>query len=639
MKKVLIALLLLVVVAASGYGGWWYAAEKGMIAGKPNSPRTENFELALNEYFSRRSNEGYFSRSCVRINSDSYSASSSTYKDTRFDYTPAGFRTSGTVARDPGGNRKAQLDYMEKQGFFTSKPNAEGGTDYEMTWKGYAAANNGCFHVQGVERIAKIIGFEKKRTDNGVDIYEVTASSPPKAYEAWTQTQEFKDLFPQHAEAMKQLNPNPVAYELARTATGFVIISVAGKEYRPAVSEQGALTKKMAGILTADRVKKAVDEHLAKTPNVASSNRVCLRLPGPSEVDEIGPVNQMGHADPGAVAVTYDIYNLPGRSAAENNVKLRGYAMLRRFEALNLAKSMPLNYSEFRGMAALGGMRFEFKKEVADQFSSARGGCYMPVTLQAEEIIRFDQFNENGRNATFTARMSLKPVDEEAKRIIGEFGHLSRALAVGVPMTGGLVFKEGQLQVAHTQVRFPEFQPDISSVTLPAISVGLTRPPAAAMRPGNPVHPGSYTLSVPYRGPLGSAAGNAATPGALEVHSVRVYEGALPNGAKRGFQQHPEGTVTVQVWPTRSPAGIFLASYEPVNWVIQVKPGARIGRVVTSGYHPQRVTFIGTPGAPVSTMPYTGDSGQNPQQAARAFGITPKSAQYVYTGKNFEVGK
>lgn len=636
MKKTVIAILVFVVLAASGYGGWWYAAEKGMIAGKPNSPRAENFEAALNQYFSKRSGEGYYGRSCVSMNPDSASARTNTYKDTRIDYTPVGFRYSTGSAPDSRGNRKAQLEYMEKQGFFTSTANRDGGADYEMTWKGYAASNtNGCFFIQSAERVAKIIGFEKKRTDNGVDIYEVTASSPPKFAEPWTQAPEFREIFPQHAEILRQLNPNPLAYELARTATGFLVIAVGGKEYRPSVNENAALMLKMAGTLTAERVKKALEDYLVKTPNVANNNRVCLRLPGAAEVDAIGPVSQGSYTETPA-AMTFDIYNLPGRMAGDNSTRLRSYVLLRRFETLGMANSTPLNYSEFNGMAALGGMRFEVKKEVADRFSPARGGCYVPVTLQVEEIIRFDQFNETGRAAAFTARMSLKPVDDEAKRIIAEFGHLSRAVAVGIPMIGGLIFKEGELQVSHAQARFPEFQPDISDVTIPAITTGLTRPPASAMRPA--AAPGSYTLSEPYRG-LGAAAGNAATPGAIEVHSVRVYEGTLPNGVKSGFRQHPEGTVTVQVWPSRSPVGIFLASYEPVNWVIQVRPGARVARVVTSGYHPQRVTFIGSPGAPVSIMPYTGDSGQSPVQATRAFGITPKSAQYVYTGKNFEVGK
>lgn len=75
------------------------------------------------------------------------------------------------------------------------------------------------------------------------------------------------------------------------------------------------------------------------------------------------------------------------------------------------------------------------------------------------------------------------------------------------------------------------------------------------------------------------------------VHVVSIYEAPLPGGAKRGFQQHPEGSVSVTV--STNNATLLLFSYEPVEWKINAGKDVKLKRVVATGYYDQRIVFLG----------------------------------------------
>lgn len=82
---------------------------------------------------------------------------------------------------------------------------------------------------------------------------------------------------------------------------------------------------------------------------------------------------------------------------------------------------------------------------------------------------------------------------------------------------------------------------------------------------------------------------NGVPPNA-QVHIVGVYEG------KGGIAQ-PSGSqvkrdVRVAVRQGSAPIVLVLASYEPVNWVVE-NAGTRISAVLLSGYHPSSVTGAG----------------------------------------------
>ncbi|HYE23497.1 MAG TPA: hypothetical protein VEA92_03605 [Candidatus Paceibacterota bacterium] len=76
-----------------------------------------------------------------------------------------------------------------------------------------------------------------------------------------------------------------------------------------------------------------------------------------------------------------------------------------------------------------------------------------------------------------------------------------------------------------------------------------------------------------------------------------IYEGYYPNG--RGFQQHTEGTVTLNIKADSSyPAQpLVLSSYESTNWIINNPNRAKISKIIAIGHYKQRVTGVpsGTP--------------------------------------------
>lgn len=627
MKKTLITLLVLAILGGGSFGGWWVAADRGLIAGKPNSPRAENFKAAIDHHLAQGA-RNFHSQPCV--SAPAAPALQGTpgggFKDTRFDHTPAGFFASPDLRSDPGGSIKNRLAFLEKQGLLQSATNAGGGIEYTMTWRGFAASNgSGCFHVASAEREAKVIGFEKKRTENGVDIYEVTATALPQSVEAWAQTPEFKDLFPQQSGLLRQLNPDPVVYELARGDRGFTVISERGQPIRSASSEQAAITAKLIGQLTAERVKVAAQSWMARSSEHTAGNRLCLQLPGANEVDQITPDPRTTPPTAAATDLSFDLYNLVNRELREGDPRLRSYAFLRRLESLGIARSELLNFSEFNGAPAQGGVRFVLPRSFTERFAGGPRGCYVLGTLQVEEAIRFAPFSTGLPNPPFTARLALTPVDEDAKRIIAAFGHYSRVAEAGAVLSGVLNYKDGELQVGHAQLRLPAFHPDVSGLRLPAIQTGLSRPPAAAGTGAR----GLINVPNAQSGSLSNTA----------VHAIGVYEGRLPGGLRREAGSHPEGVVNVTLHPGRDPAVLYLVAYEPVHWVVQLRPNARLARVITSGYHPQRVTVQGASGVPVVATPFRGEHSDPFNGALRVTGIKPTSAQHQHSGTAFDIGR
>ncbi len=79
------------------------------------------------------------------------------------------------------------------------------------------------------------------------------------------------------------------------------------------------------------------------------------------------------------------------------------------------------------------------------------------------------------------------------------------------------------------------------------------------------------------------------------VHVVGVYEGTYPSGVFHSSNNHPEGTVNVAITGFATPPSVLvLSSYEPMHWVINNPSGAAFEKVVTLGYHDQRVSGLPT---------------------------------------------
>ena len=87
-----------------------------------------------------------------------------------------------------------------------------------------------------------------------------------------------------------------------------------------------------------------------------------------------------------------------------------------------------------------------------------------------------------------------------------------------------------------------------------------------------------------------------------ELHVIGVYEGALPGGGSRGFQEHPQGVIDVTVRNRPKPVVLYLGSYEPELWRLHLDPGAHISRIFTFGYYEQVVDAPA--GVPVTVLGY-----------------------------------
>lgn len=569
--------------------------------------RTAEFQAVINQFMSQVY-KGYFGRSCVSVRPELEAERSGSFKDTHYDNTPAGFRLSTDTLIDPKGMRKAQLAYLEKQGFLESAPNANGGLDYSMTWKGYAQSNgNGCLFIHGSRRKTVVSRIEDKTAENGASIHEVTARVLLDDIAPWAQGGEFNRLFPQHAAILQKDDLDPLVFDMTRGKAGMEILKTRRGTYHPPSAVKSRVMAKTADTISADQVRAAVESYVQTTLNATAAHKLCMKLPARNEVDQLNLANSGKHTSSDALFASFDIFNIPDRPRTELANKLRGTTWLRRMESLGLAKSKTLDNTEFGGAAALGGTRFEITGKVAERFSPELGNCYPLNTYQVDAIISFEQIVPPADYGGVVARISVRPVDDYAKRIISTFGHFSRVAAVGAPLTGTMKVNNGSLQVTHARVQLPKFQP------------GNTEPMVAARPQG--------------------ADQAAARDAGIEVHSVRVYEGVVP-GEKRpsAFKSHPEGTVTINIFPTPKPMGLFLTANEPVHWIIDLKDGARLARIITSSNNPQRVTFANSPGVSVARTSYTGQEERNPTAAERAFGIKPTTNSYQYKATSFDVG-
>jgi hypothetical protein len=127
------------------------------------------------------------------------------------------------------------------------------------------------------------------------------------------------------------------------------------------------------------------------------------------------------------------------------------------------------------------------------------------------------------------------------------------------------------------------------------------------------------------------------------IEAVGVYEAA---DGKRvpGREGNRFGTVVVSVGRSAQPMILVLSSYEPVQWVLRLQPGAKLGAVLTGGYYPQEV--IGAGDARVYKMGryYAYKRGESnyfalDAEVARWTGKPIGVFQGEYSGTSFSVGK
>ena len=132
-------------------------------------------------------------------------------------------------------------------------------------------------------------------------------------------------------------------------------------------------------------------------------------------------------------------------------------------------------------------------------------------------------------------------------------------------------------------------------------------------------------------------------PNDVRVEAIGVYQGELPGGRQRTFQERVAGTINVSVGETPRPVALLLSSYEPVKWNIVAASQARIAAVLLSG--PPESQVLGVRGVEVTRV----GSGYAYQLGSRGYGgLDQASRQYTgrpierfqgqYSGSNFAIG-
>lgn len=84
-----------------------------------------------------------------------------------------------------------------------------------------------------------------------------------------------------------------------------------------------------------------------------------------------------------------------------------------------------------------------------------------------------------------------------------------------------------------------------------------------------------------------SAPRSIAVPAGSRVVAVGAYESRA--GSHGVGRPHVAGAIDVTVMRSKSPVVLVLTSYEPVNWRIQLAPGAALSAVLLFGYHESSV--------------------------------------------------
>lgn len=523
LQKIIVGIASLIVLGAAAGGGWWFAAERGWIAGKRNSPRAENFKRSLDEHLRRTTT--YYARPCAPVEM-SRPQDGMGPADVRFDWTPASFRAV-VDPRQPQAQRAGpRYAFFAKQGYFAAKALADGATEYTLTWKGFAASTGqACFQMAGAERGAEVLSFAKKRSENGVDIYEAVARTPHLKFEPWAQTPEFKQVFADQS-LQRALEPQPVAYELARGETGFEVIAEQGRPLNTRMQNaiRPEVLAKLAGGVTVERVRAALDAYLA-TPQGAQQTRMCLRLPESHQADE-NTLDGFRYRGPGGVqpAPTFSFYNLLTRQPYSGLEPLRGYVLMQKLEGLGFATSEILPAASFRDQPAAGAVRFTPTAAFMARFAQER--CFPVGNAQVEEIVRFEALTETNLTPPFVARAKIKPFDEEAAKIVAALPHFARLQEVGGVLRGVLQYYENELKVVNLNAQFPMYHPDVSAVRLPVVEAPAPKPgqkPAPALKPHAPAGSGAYApYPAPALAPGGPPPRVIIAPGAVQQRMIGV---------------------------------------------------------------------------------------------------------------------
>lgn len=120
------------------------------------------------------------------------------------------------------------------------------------------------------------------------------------------------------------------------------------------------------------------------------------------------------------------------------------------------------------------------------------------------------------------------------------------------------------------------------------------------------------------------------------IHAVGIYHGHVPDEDgehrySRPRHDNPVGDVDIVVSPKPKPIVLLLCSYDPVRWNVQLQPGAKVEKIILSGYHQQEI--IGSSRSiPVLMTSYKGAAAWGPNVQIGGF-------DYFWVNERYDPGK
>jgi len=553
-----------------------------------------------------------------------------------------------TITTDDGAERQAKSYRLTWKGY------ASGRSNYGST----LCLNYGKREFAGIEQIEKTL---EKMMD--LDVYEVSYKTTAKGVPAWATTEDAKRHFPKLVDLIGDGNGKA---KVIRTQDGWrsayeleAEISVAakgGQNTQLAEMYKKQMQGRMdAPTITLDEAKELVAKQIAEPEWTSRSGVACLPLHVQRGGDE---KDAQGARDAAEFAVTY--YDRNDRKPYEYQTMARNLHILAALEGAGLAEMEAIRPAPLPPPAKVGrkqpaqpveppkpiGIRYKVNKEAmtAMGMTGYGGGC-IPAGRAKIEVLALQESYDYGQTS-IQARATIDQTPEWATRIAESLPALKAIIENGLAMQGSLYrVPEGSAEAGKWKLSgLTPIYPTLSYDSIPA-HLKPIMPLTAAAYPGKTIKaPGLVPELRATAAPIlrvepgnGTAAAPAAPPASIDdapapaykpapvpaptptpkktssgpiypadgspVHVVSIYEAPLPGGAKRGFQQHPEGSVNIAV--STNNATLLLFSYEPVEWRINSAKGVKLKRVVATGYYDQRIVFSGG-GKPEVTAIKTG---------------------------------
>ncbi len=495
-----------------------------------------------------------------------------------------------TITTDDGAERQAKSYRLTWKGY------ASGRSNYGST----LCLNYGKREFAGIEQIEKTL---EKMMD--LDVYEVSYKTTAKGVPAWATTEDAKRHFPKLVDLIGDGNGKA---KVIRTQDGWrsayeleAEISVAakgGQNTQLAEMYKKQMQGRMdAPTITLDEAKELVAKQIAEPEWTSRSGVACLPLHVQRGGDE---KDAQGARDAAEFAVTY--YDRNDRKPYEYQTMARNLHILAALEGAGLAEMEAIRPAPLPPPAKVGrkqpaqpveppkpiGIRYKVNKEAmtAMGMTGYGGGC-IPAGRAKIEVLALQESYDYGQTS-IQARATIDQTPEWATRIAESLPALKAIIENGLAMQGSLYrVPEGSAEAGKWKLSgLTPIYPTLSYDSIPA-HLKPIMPLTAAAYPGKTIKaPGLVPELRATAAPIlrvepgnGTAAAPAAPPASIDdapapaykpapvpaptptpkktssgpiypadgspVHVVSIYEAPLPGGAKRGFQQHPEGSVNI----------------------------------------------------------------------------------------------